>query len=442
MAVEQIWQMVQGQNRTGYEQLIQGWQQAADATERNIDYLEDYRSRLAASWPPSASPAAQACHDQLEAMIANMRVTWSTALSNRSTLETVAGALDSAYTAIARIYADYMRNQANLARYEQSILPPGQQQALTPESLAARGRQAVLEAEARAVMSALSTDLAVGKSMIRTPDEYRLTWQNDSESADAGGDGAAAGAFAGGSSALSLFTLRDQQAATRVARDAMPLVQDRPVTATPVTVTPVLGDTGTGPTLVGTHPTNTGPGTSPATTPGQTGLPAHHNTVNPVQNLPGPNRMPTTNWGDPAGRPSTTVRSPSAMKPMGGETLGAPSGRGQQATHPNLLGGSGTGTGRPMGGHPGGHAGGMTRGVQRVNAVGGVIGETAAPGRPNPGLPGTPGGRGRRDGEPADRTAGRSWDPDNPWETDDGVTPVLDTAPRTTINPGPAIGLT
>lgn len=36
--------------------------------------------------------------------------------------------------------------------------------------------------------------------------------------------------------------------------------------------------------------------------------------------------------------------------------------------------------------------------------------------------------------------ANRRWDPDNPWETENGVDPVLLPAPEHRIDPGPSIG--
>lgn len=44
--------------------------------------------------------------------------------------------------------------------------------------------------------------------------------------------------------------------------------------------------------------------------------------------------------------------------------------------------------------------------------------------------------RSAREGEEAQRR----WDPDNPWETEDGVDPVLLPAREHQIDPGPSIG--
>jgi hypothetical protein len=40
-----------------------------------------------------------------------------------------------------------------------------------------------------------------------------------------------------------------------------------------------------------------------------------------------------------------------------------------------------------------------------------------------------------------ERESGREWDPDNPWETEEGVAPVvMPDRPDNRIDPGPAIG--
>ena len=47
---------------------------------------------------------------------------------------------------------------------------------------------------------------------------------------------------------------------------------------------------------------------------------------------------------------------------------------------------------------------------------------------------------GRRDGR-ENNPVKTHWDPDNPWETAEGVNPVVRPAHEKRIDPGPAIGL-
>ena len=89
--------------------------------------------------------------------------------------------------------------------------------------------------------------------------------------------------------------------------------------------------------------------------------------------------------------------------------------------------------------------GSRTRAPSRVNPIGGVInarnpeGAPDSTGRPTSSQPlgFAPGRQDRRD------TDGKAhhWDPDNPWETEQGVPPVLLPAKPQRIDPGPAIGL-
>jgi len=94
--------------------------------------------------------------------------------------------------------------------------------------------------------------------------------------------------------------------------------------------------------------------------------------------------------------------------------------------------------GGPGGATPGKSA--VGRGpVQRVNPVGGVIGNSAGRGNSSSAqalsaVPGRNSRRGKTD-------AALVWDPDNPWETTEGVAPVVLPVPEQRVDPGPAIGL-
>jgi hypothetical protein len=102
-----------------------------------------------------------------------------------------------------------------------------------------------------------------------------------------------------------------------------------------------------------------------------------------------------------------------------------------------------------IGGVPGmglGQPGGSPRSPQQVSPVGGVISPSSnantsgsrsasAVGHPMANLAGRgPSDEGGRDGT-------KRWDPDNPWETAEGVPPVVRPPAEQRIDPGPAIGL-
>jgi hypothetical protein len=114
----------------------------------------------------------------------------------------------------------------------------------------------------------------------------------------------------------------------------------------------------------------------------------------------------------------------SLMKPGTGGVAGVP-----RAMPPGgMIGGvPGAGLGQPGAG---------ASAARRINPVGGMIGGGGSGTTPMGGAAGGHRGRGQSEDENAKR-----WDPDNPWETDEGVAPVV-LPPRAVrrIDPGPAIG--
>ncbi|MFI7598859.1 hypothetical protein [Actinoplanes sp. NPDC049681] len=199
-----------------------------------------------------------------------------------------------------------------------------------------------------------------------------------------------------------------------------------PVLPTPVQPLPV---TGAGPVPVPpAGPGNPVPGLLPGMLPGAGGgLPAGG--LGPVGAY---NRISSA---VPAGRPA-------ALRGPGGAIGGLRNG---------VIGGvPGAGGSPGAGGLPGGGGMQLRAGAQsRINPVGGVIGQQHGPaaGGPgggsgrgnsaNAGMAAAPGGRRRPGGSP---DGGQRWDPDNPWETAEGVDPVIvpdHSGDR--IDPGPGI---
>jgi hypothetical protein len=198
----------------------------------------------------------------------------------------------------------------------------------------------------------------------------------------------------------------------------------------------VLGGTTVQPTVppstTGLSPiTSTLPGGSPAGSPG---LLPPSSTFLPGGGSSG---LPTnpTGTGRPARLPRESLLRPGARLPEGMRAM--PAG--------GVIGGTpGVGIGQPTSGRAG---------ARRVNPVGGVIGEgegslgsrrgssvggiSAA--ERSGGLYGQ-GGASRRSGRNGEAD-GSHWDPDNPWETTEGVSPVVLPPQEQRIDPGPAIGL-
>jgi hypothetical protein len=93
-------------------------------------------------------------------------------------------------------------------------------------------------------------------------------------------------------------------------------------------------------------------------------------------------------------------------------------------------------------GGPAGVMGAPVGGVQRVNPVGGVIGQQPG-GRPaGVGQVPAAGMLGGPQGQPRNRAAaaeGKGWDPDNPWAVEEGVAPVISPDVTRAVDPGPGI---
>jgi hypothetical protein len=97
-----------------------------------------------------------------------------------------------------------------------------------------------------------------------------------------------------------------------------------------------------------------------------------------------------------------------------------------------------------------GQPGAGRAGASRINPVGGVIGEGqgALGSRRGVGSPGMMAsekaglyGQGARRSGRRNEADATHWDPDNPWETAEGVDPVVRPPQEQRVDPGPAIGL-
>jgi hypothetical protein len=178
--------------------------------------------------------------------------------------------------------------------------------------------------------------------------------------------------------------------------------------------------------------------------------------IQPTPIVPPP---PTTVIGSPpvGGGPLPNVISPTPILPppsLGSAPIGPPPAAGlNKGLVREGLGRSAPGGMRAMppggviGGTPGGGLGQPAAGgraASRVNPVGGVInpegrqgvaGRSAAAGQSMTNV-------GRRDSSHRDESEDTPhWDPDNPWETAEGVSPVVLPATEQRVDPGPAIGL-
>lgn len=461
MSMEMIQQLAQSPDIDAHYQIVDGWQKSADLVSEHMFQVQQYRESLATAWPPEKSSAAAAYITRLDALISNLNETYEAALSNHEALSSASLSLSLAKTEMNKIYSQWDANNKTLAAFNQQQQPKTASSQPTPSPSPSgeepppvtASQQEALRQKAITLMSGVSSDLAQAQLKVVRPTPYDATAgiEKDPHQVGPGAGGPAtlppivptsfAGGGGAGSTSGSSFSSGHGSATFPTS----------PNNALPTTGSPFPGSGGGNPGLV-LGGTNTAPPPPFTTNP------------NPITTLPA-SGTPITNPGIVP--PGTSPFLPNGNLPTGGSFPkgeagfksfgGVPEG-GLRAMPPGGIIGRtpGVGLGEPAAGR---------LGPQRVNPIGGVIGEpTAGPGMmaggrgAASGVRGGSGAAGRGGmsavgnqqpyGQLGGRRSGRrgqsedtAWDPDNPWVTDEGVDPVVLPPIEQRIDPGPAIGL-
>jgi hypothetical protein len=430
MDVIQMWQAVENQDTTAHYQLLAGWRKSYELVLEHLGQVRNYRESLAAAWPPEKSAAAAAYIQRLDGLIAHLQGTYDAAVANYGAFSSATLALSLSRDDIKKIYDEYTSNQAKLEEFKhrpyvavgKSAVPP--QKPPVPD-----GRQEQLNNQARTIMYGLSSEIIQARTQITKPALYE------------------------GQNVVNTGR-RDDNGPGYVPPPIPPVYPYDPGSAQ---------YSGTaGHSFSSTQPTNPSAGstTTPPNVIRQPGLilggiqptPTPAPPVTGIVPPPGPGTGPLPNVIMPTPiPPPTPLGSPGGPPPGLGVTrslIGGGLGR------PGMYGPPGGVRAMPPGGvigrEPGvglGQPGAGTRPPSRVNPVGGVINPNNSPARPGPGGRGT-GASGASLGTTARNGArfeesddNRRWDPDNPWETADGVAPVVLPEVEQRVDPGPAIGL-
>jgi hypothetical protein len=432
-AVEPIdmWLAIGNQDTSKHWQVVSGWQKSADLIAEHLDAVTSYQKNLAAAWPPETSAAAEAYLARLKVLVNHLEQTHTAAKANHDALYAASDGLDRARASLSPIIDEYYANQAKLAQFTESQSKPsvgmGKSVRAAPKPPVADGRQEQLAAEARSVMYGLGAILATAKTQISEPKLYtpNPTTSDNGKTSEGGGTSTApilpavvpfdphSGASTSnsrGASAQFPTTHSTNSSGSVTGSSGTPAQQPGLILGGVGTSTPV-------PPVV--LPPTTG-SISPSTLPG---------VIGPGALVPGA-----------IGFPSSTS-PPGSVRGLPGETVFDRGGFGGQANSLRAMAPGGV-----IGGEPGlGRTGMNSSSIQRVNPVGGVINPAeesttrGVVGGPMGGAAGQPlgGASGRRRGD--DESI--RWDPDNPWETAEGVDPVVLPAREQRIDPGPAIGL-
>jgi hypothetical protein len=427
MDVPTMWALIANQDTTAHYEMLTGWQKSYELILQHMGQVQNYRDNLATAWPPEKSPASAAYVAQLDEMIAHLQKTYDAAIANHTAFAGATLSLSLSRNDLKKIYDEYTANQTKLAAFNAKPKPVqyGKVPVLPPKPPVAASRQEELNNQARLLMSKLSTDLAQSQTSLTTPPQFipptlyddgknPLTNQNPPPPffppmvpADSSSD-----------------SVSHQGTSTHsVPGSGHP--------ETPVSTSPATGVRPPGLVLGGINPTVVTP--SPPTT--LTPLPGGGGPLPNVISQPPILPPPVTSFAPGSGPTSGTMRS-FPGEGVGRTTRVGPAGI--RAMPPGgVIGGTpGVGLGQPA----------MGRGsTQRVNPVGGVIGNQGSGsgaglrGSSTPGQPLTNvGSRAGRRGRPDESL---TWDPDNPWDTAEGVDPVVLPVVEQRVDPGPAIGL-
>ena len=427
MDVPAMWALIANQDTTAHYEMLTGWQRSYELILEHMAQVQNYRDNLATAWPPEKSPASAAYVTQLDDMITHLQKTYDAAIANHTAFAGATLSLSLSRNDLKKIYDEYAANQKKLDVFNAEPKPVqyGKAPVLPPRPPVAASRQEELNNQARVLMSKLSTDLVQSQTSLSAPPQFVPPTLFDDEKTPLPAHTVTPAIFppmvpvdSGSGSASSPGTSTHSAASSVHASSSSP-------------TSPVSGVRQPGLVLGGANPPLGSPSPSPLPAPLPSGGGPLPNVIGQPPILP----PPTTPFSPGLAPTTGTVRS------FEGEGIGRTIGVGSPGVRPmppgGVIGGTpGVGLGQPA----------MGRGsAQRVNPVGGVIRNVSAESSSGPRGSSTPGqpltnvaGRAGRRGRSEDST---TWDPDNPWDTAEGVAPVVLPIAEQRVDPGPAIGL-
>jgi hypothetical protein len=411
---------------------VAAWRKTHELLDSHAGKLITYRQGLIERWPPEKNAAAAVFVKHVDDLVQSLQQSSAAANSNYLALADLTGEVMTARKKVQDAYREYKANQGKLDEYQQAVDAykadtTGLPQPSPGPSPVPPQRQQQLVNDARKAMAALSGVAIHSSTEMRIPPPYTPP------------------------TAAVVEQKREEIGAPPA------VMMQPPVIPAPRTSPAQSGSTapnlpfpagttnapgGRGPTLTGgvLHPPPPAP--TPAPPVPNPGLPGGGPPIGApglppayIGNVP-PGKSAGPRGESPGVRPGQGPGG-SVYRPAG---EGGPTGRGAGAARPlppgGVIGGVPAGG---MAGHPGAMGTG-TAAARRVNPVGGVLGQGAHAGGTGgtttgqPYLAGRAAGRGDRDRD------SRSWDPDNPWAVEHGVTPVLEPGQEpSSHDPGPGV---
>nr|WP_239542361.1 hypothetical protein [Micromonospora terminaliae] len=443
MDVLSMWACLQDQDTTGQWKQVAGWRKVCDLALAHVSRLREYRRGLAEAWPPETNAAARAYLGELDQLIDQVQRTHDAAAANYDALAAATRAIGSTRAELKPLFDEYAEKVRQKRAYEAVLADP---KAVAGSRLPEKPPVTDTDLEelnvrARGLMTGLSGELQQAQVMLqRPPAPIRPGRQTN----DPDVYGNAAPVIppvipipVASSEGIS-SPKRPKTTTTQAASPSMP-----PANVPSAGVGPVLGGVGTGLASDPTRPTlpNTAhPSPTTGVAPNSAAPPIAGIGSAPPVRRGGPTVPPDLRTNEPkSGTSRLTPPNTSRPLPPNGLIGGLPGGGAGQPVSSNpsrrinpvggVIGGGGAGTAPSgaAGSRPGGGRNAQLNGAQNTFPFGGSPSAINGHGMPR---------RPEREAQ-----SPRPWDPDNPWETAQGVTPVmLPPEEDGPIDPGPAIG--
>lgn len=440
MDVNSMWACLQDHDTTNHWKQVAGWRKICDLAQTHLSRLQEYRRGLAEAWPPATSAAAHAYLARLDELIDKVRHTHDAAAINYITLAAATQAISGTRAKLQKIHEEYAAKLQQKQAYEATAADPkAAMGSRVPDRPVTDADLEQLNVQARGIMYGLSNELQQAQVALRQPPSAPPTRLPgvDQHNADIYGGG---NLTAPAIPSIVAVPLQSKGMPRVAARSQVAMPAAKPLTPA---IGPVLGGTTTthvnpppNPATPGATPPSTSPNTGiafPANPP--SGLPKRNDDLVPLRKETGggSQRPRRAHIASPASPPTASPGTIGSF-PTTGVSQPANSGTQPRRINPigGVIGGGGAGT-APTGGAGSRPSGGRNSPSQGSPPLGGASGislpgATASPRRPD-----------HHNSE--DAATSRRWDPDRPWEVDDGVSPVLrppnEDGP---IDPGPFIG--
>ena len=450
MDVLSMWTCLQDQDTTGHWKQVAGWRKVCDLALAHLSRLQEYRRGLAEAWPPETNAAARAYIGELDQLIEKVQRTHDAAAGNYDALAAATRALSSTRADLKPIYEEYAAKLQQKRAYEAVVADPkavaGSRLPEQPPVTDADLEQ--LNVRARSLMTGLSGELQQAQVMLRQPPSP-VRPVRDPASPDAYRDGTSSAPIIPPIVPVPVAASGSSKPATQLASTPQPVTTPIALASGSVIgAGPVLGGATSGLAPTPTHlvPPNLTTPTQPSASGPGIGLSSP--ALPPFTGPQGRSGATRPRYGQPGGLggPNEVLRGSSPntgrVMPPGGLIGGTPvaepgqpnSSAPSRRMNPvgGVIGGGGAGT-SPTG------AAGSRPGAGRASQLSGMHGLAPIGGSPSVGTSGGGPGRPGR----CDRAGGemRRWDPDHPWEVEEGVDPVVrPPAEKGPIDPGPAIG--